>query len=141
MGDITVRLTNTLDQDANDESIGYGDMHLEYDYNGEIPEMIIDDVAVIETSPADYDAGIEDPSGLWDNNCGATKKSCVGFDYYGGFNQCAHGHEFWRIFYQDEMHPGTNKLIFTGKIWTIDSWDGETFKVEMRDAQGNVLDT
>jgi hypothetical protein len=38
MGDITVRLTNTLDQDANDESIGYGDMHFEYDYNGdEIP--------------------------------------------------------------------------------------------------------
>jgi len=39
------------------------------------------------------------------------------------------------------MHPGTNKLIFTGKIWTIDSWDGETFKVFMQDANGNVLDT
>jgi hypothetical protein len=39
------------------------------------------------------------------------------------------------------MHPGTNKLIFTGKIWTIDSWDGETFTVEMRDTNGNILDT
>jgi hypothetical protein len=26
-------------------------------------------------------------------------------------------------------------------IWTIDSWDGETFTVEMTDADGNVLDS
>jgi hypothetical protein len=51
--------------------------------------MIVDDHHMIETSPADYDAGVEDPSGLWEANCRATKKSCVGFEYYGGFNECA----------------------------------------------------
>jgi hypothetical protein len=39
------------------------------------------------------------------------------------------------------MHPGTNKLNFKGMIWTIDSWDGETFTVEMKDQHDNVLDT
>ena len=76
---------------------------------------------------------------LWENNCGATMKSCVGFDYYGGFQQCARNAEFWRTFYQDEMHAGTNKLIFTGKIWTIDSWDGERFTAQMTDSRGNVM--
>jgi hypothetical protein len=39
------------------------------------------------------------------------------------------------------MHPGTHEVILTGKVWTIDSWDGEHFTVEMTDAEGNVLDT
>ena len=39
------------------------------------------------------------------------------------------------------MHPNANKLHFTGMIWTIDSWDGETFTVEMRDQNNNVMAT
>ena len=35
-GDVTVRITNTLDQGTGDESIGYGDMYFEYEFdNGE----------------------------------------------------------------------------------------------------------
>jgi hypothetical protein len=30
-------------------------------------------------------------------------------------------------------------VTFTGKIWTIDSWDGETFTVEMTNAAGAVM--
>jgi hypothetical protein len=39
------------------------------------------------------------------------------------------------------MHPETNRVSFSGKIWTIDSWDGEQFTVAMTDADGNVLDS
>jgi hypothetical protein len=92
-------------------------------------------------SPANYDAGESNPTELWENDCDATKKQCAGFDYYGGHNQCAQGHNFWRTFYANQMHPGTNKLNFKGMIWTIDSWDGETFTVEMKDQHDNVLDT
>jgi hypothetical protein len=28
----------------------------------------------------------------------------------------------------------------SGKIWTIDSWDGEQFTIKITDAQGNVMD-
>jgi hypothetical protein len=30
--------------------------------------------------------------------------------------------------------------MFSGKIWTIDSWDGEQFFVRMTDQHGNVMD-
>jgi len=36
-GDVTVRVTNTLDQGASDESIGYGDMNFEYDFDPTVP--------------------------------------------------------------------------------------------------------
>jgi hypothetical protein len=91
-------------------------------------------------SPARYDES-ENPTANWDNDCGATEKTCSGFPYWGGHNQCANGHEFWRTYYQREMRPEANKLIFTGRIWTIDSWDSETFTVSMTDENGNVLDT
>jgi hypothetical protein len=39
------------------------------------------------------------------------------------------------------MRPETNKLHFTGRIWTIDSWDGEQFTVVMMDGNGNILDS
>jgi hypothetical protein len=36
-------------------------------------------------SPADYDAGVENPTGLWENDCTEyTKKECQGMSYYGG---------------------------------------------------------
>jgi hypothetical protein len=67
MGDVTVRVTNTLDQGAGDESIGYGDMNFEYEF-GEGRTTDINDV----------DEGVENPSALWQNNCGATEKTCSG---------------------------------------------------------------
>jgi hypothetical protein len=36
-------------------------------------------------------------------------------------------------------HPGATKIMFSGKIWTIDSWDGETFTVQMLDGNNNVM--
>jgi hypothetical protein len=39
------------------------------------------------------------------------------------------------------MHPGTFKVTLTGRVWTIDSWDGETFTVEMKNNQGHVMDS
>jgi hypothetical protein len=40
-------------------------------------------------SPADFDAGVENPTHLWENDCSATKKECNGHHYYGGHNECA----------------------------------------------------
>jgi hypothetical protein len=34
------------------------------------------------------------------------------------------------------MHPTTDKVKITGKIWTIDSWDNESFTVDMRNQNG-----
>jgi hypothetical protein len=92
-------------------------------------------------SPADYDHGVSEPTKLWENNCDADKRECAGLNYYGGAGQCGKDNMFHRTFYQDEMHPGTNKITFKGKIWTIDSWDGETFTIEMVDEDGDVMAT
>jgi hypothetical protein len=138
MGDVTIRVTNTLDQDANDESIGYGDMSLDYDYD---PTVEWPETVYPTASPANYDEGHNNPTSLWNNDCSATEKSCGGFNYFGGYNECAQGHRFWRTFYQDVMHPNTNRVTFSGRIWTIDSWDGEQFTIQMTDQDGNVMDT
>jgi hypothetical protein len=37
------------------------------------------------------------------------------------------------------MHPDTFSVRLTGKVWTIDSWDGESFTVTMKDQFGEVL--
>jgi hypothetical protein len=55
MGDVTIRVTNTLDQGANDESIGYGDMRLNYEFNDGRPTP----------ATTNIDDGVSDPSGLW----------------------------------------------------------------------------
>jgi hypothetical protein len=134
MGDVTVRLTNTLDQGATDESIGYGDMNFKYEFD-----------PTVEWNPpstTNPDEGEVDPTALWENDCEATKKTCEGMDYYGGHGECAQGHRFWRTFSSHrDIHPGANALRFSGKIWTIDSWDGETFTVEMKSADGTVIDS
>jgi hypothetical protein len=79
---------------------------------------------------------------LWENNCGATQKTCNGMNYYGGYGECAQGHTFWRHYDMPfKAHPGANQITLTGRVWTIDSWDGEQFTVEMQDASGNVLDS
>jgi hypothetical protein len=86
------------------------------------------------TSPANYDQGEENPTGLWENDCSATERECSGLKYYGGYNQCAQGHSFWRVFKQERLHPQTDRVRVTGKIWTIDSWDNESFTVKMTDS-------
>jgi len=37
------------------------------------------------------------------------------------------------------MHPGTNKLVLKGRIWTIDSWDSEKVNIVITDEDGDVL--
>jgi hypothetical protein len=130
LGDVTAKVTNTLDQGAADESIAIGNMRLHYEFDDGRP-----------VSEGDYDEGEVNPTGLWETNCGASEKTCQGHNYRGGHNQCAQGHNFWRNFQARNIHPGTHTVILTGKVWTIDSWDGEHFTVEMKDSQGNVLDT
>ena len=67
-GDVTVRITNTLDQGTGDESIGYGDMYFEYEFdNGETQ---FDDT----NNPGNYDYDQSNPTELWENDCGATLK-------------------------------------------------------------------
>jgi hypothetical protein len=64
-GDVEVRISSTLDQGATDESIGYGEMNFEYVFEDGNP--------IVE---ADYDEGVADPMEHWENNCGATQKTC-----------------------------------------------------------------
>jgi hypothetical protein len=81
MGDVTVRVTSTLDQGANDESLGIGDMHIEYDYDPS--------VEWVQPNTKDFDEGVDNPTKLWTDNCGATEHECFGFKYWGGKGQCA----------------------------------------------------
>ena len=57
-GDVTIRVTNTLDQGAGDESIGYGNMDLIYEFGEQ------EDILPTE-SPADYDQGDNDATRHW----------------------------------------------------------------------------
>jgi hypothetical protein len=61
MGNLEVRITNTLDQGAGDESIGIGEFKLEYDYD---PNVEAEQTWPTE-SPGDYDNGMANPSSLW----------------------------------------------------------------------------
>ena len=54
MGDVTIRVTSTLDQGANDESIGIGDMHIEYDYDPS--------VEWVRPNTRNYDEGKTNPT-------------------------------------------------------------------------------
>jgi hypothetical protein len=130
-------VTNTLDQGAGDESIGYGDMNFEYDFDPTvewIPQFP-------EISPANYDTGVSNPDSLWETDCAATKKACGNRFYYGGYNECGRGNRVWRTFEKSQMRPDTNKVVFEGHVFCIDSWDGETFTVAMKDQNGNVMAT
>jgi hypothetical protein len=79
-----------LDQGTGDESIGYGDMYFEYEFDNGEPQY--DE----SNNPGNYDYDQLNPTSLWENDCGATLKQCVGFNYYGGFNECGMGHSFTR---------------------------------------------
>jgi hypothetical protein len=65
MGDVTVKVTTTIDQGPGDESIGYGQMNFQYQFDDGRPREWP------ETSPAVYDPS-ENPTANWQNNCGAT---------------------------------------------------------------------
>jgi hypothetical protein len=80
-GDVTIRITNTLDQGTSDESIGYGELQLKYEFDDGHRPLI-----------GDYDEGVNDPASLWENNCAATPQMCQGHKFYGGYGQCAKGH-------------------------------------------------
>jgi hypothetical protein len=97
-------------------------MAMNYEYDDGTPSNTIN-----------VDEGVEDPVGdYWENNCPAwSKRDCKGYEYYGGRDQCAQGHEIWRVIDMTREHPGANKIHFRGKIWTVDSWDGETARVQM----------
>jgi hypothetical protein len=89
-GAITIRVTNTLDEATDNESIGYSEMNFEYDFDPSV-----------EWTPVftgNYDEGVANPTALWENNCDASEKTCQGHQYFGGFNECAQGHSFWRVF-------------------------------------------
>jgi hypothetical protein len=58
MGDVTVRVTTTLDQGASDESIGYGQMNFQYQFDDGTPKVWP------EVSPARYDMS-ENPTANW----------------------------------------------------------------------------
>jgi hypothetical protein len=81
---VRVEITNTLDSGAGDESIGYGNMNFEFEFDDGMFEYPT-------SSPAYYynDEDEENPTGLWENDCGATRKECSGFHYYGGHGECA----------------------------------------------------
>jgi hypothetical protein len=59
--------------------------------------------------------------------------------YWGGYGQCGKGNTIWREFARPAQHPGTNSIIFKGKIWTMDSWDNENFTVQLLNANGQVM--
>jgi hypothetical protein len=58
-------------------------MTFEYDYD---PNVEWPAKTYPTESPANYDAGHNNPSSLWQNDCSATEKSCGGFMYWGGYN-------------------------------------------------------
>jgi len=80
-----------------------------------------------------------DPTRLWENDCSATKKICSGFPYFGGMNECGKDHTIHRTFEANKMPATTHTLTLQGKLWSMDSWDGEKIHVIMTDSQGDVL--
>jgi hypothetical protein len=125
-------VTNTLDQNAADESIGYGDMNFEYDFDNTVEWL--------RPVIVDIDDEIEDPTGLWENNCDDwTERECQGNYYWGGKQQCGKDHSVWRDV-DMSRYSGVQSVNFKGKFWAVDSWDGERATVQMIDQNGNVLD-
>jgi hypothetical protein len=51
-------VSNTLDQGAGDESIGYGEMTFNYEFGDDEPNWP-------SSSPGNYDFDVENPTGLW----------------------------------------------------------------------------
>jgi hypothetical protein len=60
-------------------------------------------------------------------------------EYYGGFGECGMGNRIYRTFDTSGWHPNVHSVTLTGKIWTIDSWDGESFTVDVTTADGQTI--
>jgi hypothetical protein len=69
-------------------------MHFEYDFDPSV-EWLPDFPTI---SPGDYDRDHTNPTSLWTNDCGASRKSCNGNFYYGGHNECGQGNTIHRTF-------------------------------------------
>jgi hypothetical protein len=131
---VTITITNTLDESPDNESIGIGDCHLYYEFDDGT-------TSYPARSPGYYDHDVEsDPTELWDNDCvDATQKTCSGFPYFGGANECGQNNKIWRTFSANKIPPTTTELTLQGKVWSIDSWDGEKITIKMTDSQGDVI--
>ena len=79
-----------MNEGPDNESIGYSDMNFEYDFDPSVEWT--------PTFTGNYDEGVANPTALWENNCGATEKTCQGHQYFGGYNECGQGHNIWRVF-------------------------------------------
>jgi hypothetical protein len=89
----------------------------------------------------DHDARNPDPDSLWENSCGATRHDCAGLEYYGGHGECGQGDRIWRTFETTGWHPNVHSITLSGKVWTIDSWDGESFTITITTANGQTIYT
>jgi hypothetical protein len=100
----------------------------------EIPEPELD----ISECVSVVDDDVEDKASVWENNCNAfTRKECAGQVYYGGKNECGGGHLMWRTF---EVSPSATSVEFTARVFTVESWDGESFTMKLIDGNGDVQD-
>jgi len=80
----------------------------------------------------------------WDvSGCSAnpTQKSCAGWEYFGGFNQCGQGASITRTFDLSQADRLFDAVRFYGFVWFIDSWDGEQVFIEIKNAAGTILTT
>jgi hypothetical protein len=68
MGKVSIRITNTLNQGAGDESIAVGDLKVTYDFDP--------NVEWTPPSTMNPDEDVANPMDLWQDNCGATEKEC-----------------------------------------------------------------
>ena len=57
--------------------------------------------------------------------------------YYGGKNECGGGHLMWREF---DVSPSTQRVEFSARVFTVESWDGESFTMKLIDGTGTVRD-
>jgi hypothetical protein len=100
MGPITIEITNTLNEDNNNESIGIGNVQFEASSTaGEICVPV----------------GSEDliTTGDWEHTgChGWTEKQCGGKTYFGGYGECGKDSTISRVI-QMSNYPGASKVGF-----------------------------
>ena len=49
------------------------------------------------------------------------------------------GTSFYGEYDATDWDETTDKVIFTGKIWTVDTWDNEWIRVQILDGSGNEI--
>jgi hypothetical protein len=129
-------VTTTLNQNSADESFGIADMEIKVpgcNYCGPAEEVVF--VAPVSTI---MDEGVEEPEQYWDNDCNSYgRQECAGEYMYGGKGQCGNGHTISRQWDMNN-YPGVERVEFTGRIFTVESWDNEHFTIQLIDGNGNV---